>query len=83
MYYVTSISHPMQQHKFGGTCLVALFLKSILLPPEQEKKSIDVSCPRHTAMHYVTTDHIRCKTQVWHNVSWDTFSRINTGPTRA
>jgi hypothetical protein len=45
---------PDTKNKFGVTCLDALFLESVPVPPEQEKWCIDDSCPRHTAMHYVT-----------------------------
>jgi hypothetical protein len=31
-----------------------LFVNSVSVPPEHEKYCIDVSCPEHTRMHYVT-----------------------------
>jgi hypothetical protein len=44
----------MQKHNFGLTCPVALFVEFILVPPEHEKRCIDVSCLGHTGMDYVT-----------------------------
>jgi hypothetical protein len=54
MHYVTRRSHRMQKHKFGIMCLDTLFLESIPVSPEQEKWCLNVSYPKHTAMHYVT-----------------------------
>jgi hypothetical protein len=51
---VTRISHRMPKHKFAVTCPGVLFVQSILVPTELEKYCIDVSCPGHTRMHYMT-----------------------------
>jgi hypothetical protein len=37
IHYMAHISHRMQKHNFGITCLDALILESVLVPPEQEK----------------------------------------------
>jgi hypothetical protein len=52
MHYVTHRSTRMQKHMFDVMCPSALFIKSILVPPEHEKYSVDVW--RCTGMHYVT-----------------------------
>jgi hypothetical protein len=44
----------MQNHKFGVTCSITLFLESVSVPPEHEKQRLHFSCPRHTGMHYIT-----------------------------
>jgi hypothetical protein len=31
------LTHRMQKHKFGVTCPSALFVESVLVPPEHEK----------------------------------------------
>jgi hypothetical protein len=54
MHYVTRRSHRIQKHKFSVTCPNALFVKSVLIPAEHEKFSVDVSRPERTRMHYVT-----------------------------
>jgi hypothetical protein len=54
MHYETCRSHQMQKHKFIVTCPNALFVKSVLVPPEHEKYCIDLLGPRRTRMHYVT-----------------------------
>jgi hypothetical protein len=43
MHYVTRRFHQMQKHKFGTMCPKALFVKSVLVPPEHEKYYVDVS----------------------------------------
>jgi hypothetical protein len=37
MHYVTCISHRMQKHKFKVMCPSVLFVKSVLVPPNNEK----------------------------------------------
>jgi hypothetical protein len=37
MHYVTHISHWIQKHKLGVMCPDALFVESVLVPPEHEK----------------------------------------------
>jgi hypothetical protein len=54
MRYVTRISDRMQKHKFGATCLDALFLESVLVPLNHEKSRVELLHPRHNGMHYVT-----------------------------
>jgi hypothetical protein len=54
MHYVTRRSHWMQKDKIGITCPGAIFVKSVIVPLEQEKLCTDVSCPRRTGMHYVS-----------------------------
>jgi hypothetical protein len=54
MRYVTRISHRRQKYKFGLTRPSALFVESILVPPEHGKWSVEVLCHGCTRMHYVT-----------------------------
>jgi hypothetical protein len=54
MYYMISITHRMQKHKFGIMCLSTLFIETILALPKLEKQCIDVSHPRCTRLYYVT-----------------------------
>jgi hypothetical protein len=54
MHSVTCRSNQMPKHMFGVICTGALFVISVPVPPELEKYFIDVSCPRHIKMHYVT-----------------------------
>jgi uncharacterized membrane protein YsdA (DUF1294 family) len=54
MHYVTDRSHRMQKHRFGVTCPSALFVESVLVPPEHEKKCGHISWPGCTIMQYVT-----------------------------
>jgi hypothetical protein len=35
-------------------CPCSLFVETALGPPEHEKLCIDVLCPKHTGMHYMT-----------------------------
>jgi hypothetical protein len=51
---VTRRSQRMQKQKFSVTCPDLHFLRSVLVPPEQEKGCVDVLSPRRTGMHYVT-----------------------------
>jgi hypothetical protein len=44
----------MQKHKFGITCPDVLFVESVPVPLEQEKRCIDVSRPGRTGINYVT-----------------------------
>jgi hypothetical protein len=44
----------MQKHKFGVTCLGALFVETALCPPEHEKWCIDFFRLGRTSTHYVT-----------------------------
>jgi hypothetical protein len=37
MHYVTRRSHRMQKYKFGVMCPGALFVDTVLVPPEDEK----------------------------------------------
>jgi hypothetical protein len=43
----------MQKHMFGVTCPDALFVESLLVPPEHEQLCDDVSWPGCTGMHYM------------------------------
>jgi hypothetical protein len=52
-----------KKHKCGTSCPEALFVKSVLVPPEHEKYCIDVSHPRRTEMHYVTCRSHRMQKQ--------------------
>jgi hypothetical protein len=45
MYYVTHRSHRVEKYKFGVTCPTTLLLESLLVPPEDQKKCVDVLCP--------------------------------------
>jgi hypothetical protein len=36
MYYVTRISHQMQKHKFGVTCLDVPFLELVPVPRDED-----------------------------------------------
>jgi hypothetical protein len=40
MDYVTRISHWMQNQLFGITCSTALFVQSVLVPPEHENSEL-------------------------------------------
>jgi hypothetical protein len=51
MHYVPHRSHWIKKHKFGVTCLVALFMESVLVPPEHEKLCINIW---RNGMHYAT-----------------------------
>jgi hypothetical protein len=54
MHYVTRRSHGMQKHRFDVMCLDMFLVESIPVPPEYEKKCVDISHPRCTEIHYVT-----------------------------
>jgi hypothetical protein len=54
MHYMTHRSHRMQKHKFTVTCLNALFVKSIPVPPEHEQNCANVLQLGLTGMHYMS-----------------------------
>jgi hypothetical protein len=82
MHYVTSRSQRMQKHKFGVTCLGALFMETTPDPPEHEKGCIDVSCPKCTRIHNVTgRSHWMQKYKFGVTCLARAFCRIRTGPT--
>jgi hypothetical protein len=54
MHYVTRRSDWMQKYKFGVTCPGALFVESVPVRIEHEKKCIDVSCSGCTRLHNMT-----------------------------
>jgi hypothetical protein len=54
MHYVTRRSLQMQKHKFGVTCLGALFMKTTPTPSEHKKWHLKVSRHGRTGIHYVT-----------------------------
>jgi hypothetical protein len=41
--YVTHKSHQMEKHKFGIMCPSSLFVESVPVPPEHEKRCVKVS----------------------------------------
>jgi hypothetical protein len=53
MHYVTHRSDQFQKHMFGVTCLGAVFVKSVLVPHENEIYCDHISCPGHIGMHYL------------------------------
>jgi hypothetical protein len=54
MHSVIRRSNRLQKNKLGVTCASNLFLESIPVPHEHEKKSDHISRPGRTGMHYVT-----------------------------
>jgi hypothetical protein len=54
MHYVTRICHRMLKHKFGITCPDALFVESVPVTSENDKKCVDVLRPGCIGMNYVT-----------------------------
>jgi protein gp37 len=62
MHYMTRRTHWMQKRNFGVTCLGALFMGSVTVPPVHEKYHVNISCPGHTGMHYVTRRTHRMQT---------------------
>jgi hypothetical protein len=57
---VTRRSYQMQKHKFGVMFPDALFTDTAPGAPEREKYCVDISCPGHTKMYYVTVDPTGC-----------------------
>jgi hypothetical protein len=62
MHYMTRRAHWMQKYKLGVTCQCALFVESVLVPPEHEKECDHISCLGCTRMHYVTRRSPRMQT---------------------
>jgi hypothetical protein len=53
----------MQKQKFSVTCPDVLFLKSVLVPPEQEKESVNVLSPDAPECTMLPADPSKCKKQ--------------------